>query len=132
MIEPIVNKIIIGGIQNYAKNYQSSTDTTQLRVYFDENEQVRYDVCVGWQPKETVTFKQFLNKKIDLLGYEAMSTPIFKKSLLHFSENLNIDKSEISVFIFYLKAQIGLCVFKGQTQHLHTELLSTHLPVILV
>ena len=130
MIESTVNKIIIGGIQNFSKLFNATNETTQIRVYFDKEKQVKYDACVNWQPKETVTFKQILNKKLDMLGYEALSTPIFKKSLLSFSEELNIEHNEISVFIFNQKNQIGLCVFRN-SNHLHTTSLAQHLPTLL-
>ena len=130
MIEGIVNKIIIGGIQNFSKKYEASNDTTQIRVYFDKDKRVRYDACVNWQPKEEVSFKQIMNKKLDLLGYEQLSTPIFDKALRDFSEQFQISHEDISVFIFYQKKQIGLCVFQ-KSEHVHTVLLSNYLPTLL-
>lgn len=131
MIEGIVNKIIIGGIKNFAKNFDTTEDKTQIRIYYNENGQVAYDACVNWQPKDQVSFKQILNKKLDLLGYEQLSTPIFEKSLVRFSEQLQIKKSEISVFIFYQKNQIGLCVFDG-VEPKHTTSLAQTLPALLI
>lgn len=131
MIESIVNKIIIGGIQNFAKTYESTNDTTQIRIYYDENRQVAYDACVNWQPKERVSFKQILNKKLDLLGYEQLSTPIFEKALVRFSDQFDIPESDISVFIFYLKNQIGLCIF-NKSDSVHTASLAQTLPSLLV
>tara|TARA_R110000850_G_scaffold199964_3_gene326105 strand:+ start:1540 stop:1932 length:393 start_codon:yes stop_codon:yes gene_type:complete len=130
MITGVVNKIIVGGIQSFAKKLESTNDTTQLRVYFNKDQQVMYDACVNWQPKETVSFKQILNKKLDLLGYEQMATPIFDKSLRKFSEEKNIKLEDTSVFIFWQNKKIGLCVF-NKSDHLHTVPLSSHLSDIM-
>lgn len=126
MVKSIVNKIIFTGLKNYSKTYQVLQEKTHIRIYFDEVQTVKYDMCIEWQPKETVTFKQILNKKLDLLGYEALATPIFKKSLDLVSEELKIEKNDISIFIFSQSNILGLCVF-NKAEHVKTLNLSEHL-----
>ncbi len=125
MIESMVSKIIIDGINNFSKIFNTPTDLTQIRVYLDEQQTVKYDVCLNWKPEKEVRFKEILNVKLDLLQREALSTPIFKDSVLMFAEKYNVEPTSISVFIF-LKTKVGLCVFNG-TKHEETLTLKSHL-----
>lgn len=134
MIEPIVNKIINRGLDNFQTQFQAQPNTTQIRVYLDEGgEAVRYDACVNWQPKQTVSFKEILNKKMDLMGYEQMSTPVFYKALVLFSNQFEKPIEQTSVFIFRSETDrtIWLAVY-NLADHIHTALLSETLPSLLL
>jgi hypothetical protein len=125
MVESITNKIMLGGIQKYSKLYQKSEKDVQIRISKNENEVLDYEICQEWQPKESVTFKDILNKKIDILGYEQLSTPFLIKSLDLYKNEFNVDDNELSIFLFRRNDKIGIAVFKDK-QNLKLVTLSKH------
>lgn len=127
MVENIVNGIVNGGLKKYSKKFQSLPEDTQIRVYFNDLKVV-YDVCVNFQPKEKVSFRDILDSKFDLLGFEPKATPIFVKTLTMFSEQYDCPPTDISVFIFK-KNRIGIAVYK-KLDHIHTNSLSNHLRLL--
>ena len=125
MVESITNKIMLGGIQKYSKLYQKSEKDVQIRISKNENEVLDYEICQEWQPKESVTFKDILNKKIDILGYEQLSTPFLIKSLDLYKNEFNVDNEKLSIFLFSRNDKIGIAVFKDK-QNLKLITLSKH------
>lgn len=125
MVESITNKIMLGGIQKYSKLYQKSEKDVQIRISKNENEVLAYEICQEWQPKESVTFKDILNKKIDILGYEQLSIPFLIKSLDLYKNEYNVDNEKLSIFLFSRNDKIGIAVFKDK-QNLKLITLSKH------
>jgi hypothetical protein len=125
MVESITNKIMLGGIKKYSKLYQKSEKDVQIRILKNENEVLDYEICQDWQPKESVTFKDILNKKIDILGYEQLSTPFLIKSLDLYKNEFNVDDNQLSIFLFSRNDKIGIAVFK-EKQNLKLITLSKH------
>ena len=125
MVESITNKIMLGGIKKYSKLYQKSEKDVQIRISKNENEVLDYEICQDWQPKESVTFKDILNKKIDILGYEQLSTPFLIKSLDLYKNEFNVDDKQLSIFLFSRNDKIGIAVFK-EKQNLKLITLSKH------
>lgn len=125
MVESITNKIMLGGIKKYSKLYQKSEKDVQIRISKNENEVLDYEICQDWQPKESVTFKDILNKKIDILGYEQLSTPFLIKSLDLYKNEFNVDDNQLSIFLFSRNDKIGIAVFK-EKQNLKLITLSKH------
>jgi hypothetical protein len=125
MVESITNKIMLGGIKKYSKLYQKSEKDVQIRILKNENEVLDYEICQDWQPKESVTFKDILNKKIDILGYEQLSTPFLIKSLDLYKNEFNVDDKQLSIFLFSRNDKIGIAVFK-EKQNLKLITLSKH------
>ena len=63
MIQQITSKIMLGGICKYANIYQDEEKNVQIRVSKNGEDSLNYQMCQNWQPKESVTFKDILNKK---------------------------------------------------------------------
>lgn len=111
MIQEITAKIMLGGIVKYAKLYEQDKKDVQIRLSKVDGGKIKYEMCANWQPKETVTFKNILNKKIDILQYEALATPVLLKSLELYNSMYEVDFDRLSIFIIKHKKSIALAVF---------------------
>jgi hypothetical protein len=125
MIQNITSKIMLGGICKYAKIFNASEKEVQIRITNGEGESVIYEICENWQPKEGVSFKDILNKKIDILGYEQLATPFLKKSLKLYNEQFEVDFENLSLFLFNRNDKVGVAVF-NQKKNLKLLTLSNH------
>jgi hypothetical protein len=72
-----------------------------------------------------VSFKDILNKKIDILGYEQLATPFLKKSLKLYNEQFEVDFENLSLFLFNRNDKVGVAVF-DQKKNLKLLTLSNH------
>lgn len=125
MIQNITSKIMLGGICKYAKTFNTLEKEVQIRITNGEDESVIYEICENWQPKERVSFKDILNKKIDILGYEQLATPFLKKSLKLYNEQFEVDFENLSLFLFNRYDKVGVAVF-NQKKNLKLLTLSNH------
>ena len=85
-------------------------------------------MCKNWNAVERVEFVQIMGKKIDLLGFEAISAPFMRNSLEKFSEELSTDLEQTSVMLgIHPKNpnEIVLAVYEGK-KPLKTLTLATH------
>lgn len=125
MIEGITKKVMLGGIKKYAEMYNEDEADIQIRISHGDSENVEYEICNNWNPQEKVTFRDILNKKIDMFGYEQLATPYFLKSLKHFQELHGIKDKDISIFLTHLKKTCVVFVYnKGECFKYHS--LSKH------
>jgi hypothetical protein len=114
MIESIVKKIMITGINKYAKKYADSPKNIQILVKDIPNGVVSFTICKDFELKEEVSFLEIMDKKIDMFQYEAIASPYLKKSLEMYSENTNDLLSNVSCFIMMpVENQIGLAFYNG-------------------
>ena len=113
MVEGIVKKIMMGGINKYAKAYSASNDNVQIKVTDDENGNVFYTMCNDFKDIEPVTFLNIMDKKIDFLGYEGLASPFLKKALVIFSEESGCELSKVKCFILKHKETIYLAFYNG-------------------
>jgi hypothetical protein len=113
MVEGIVTKIMMTGINKYAKAYGTSNENVQIKVTDDENGNVFYTMCNEFKDVESVTFLNILDKKIDFLGYEGLSSPFLKKALSIFAEESGCEISSVKCFIMKHKQTIGLAFYNG-------------------
>lgn len=126
-IKSKIQEIMETGIRKYAAINETTEDNVQIYVTDDPvPEGLNYQIAVNWQPKEHVTFKQIMDKKIDFLGFEALSTPIMKSSIYDIAVQNKVQPSEISFFIYIWKDQIAIAVYKG-TENIKTMTLSRYL-----
>lgn len=125
MVEQITSKIMLGGICKYANLYQAQEKEVQIRVTENQSEGLNYEICQDWQPKEKVTFKDILNKKIDILGYEQLATPFLIKSLDLYKKEYSLDKDKLSIFLFNRNDKVGIAVFEDK-KNLKLITLSKH------
>ena len=125
MIQQITSKIMLGGICKYANIYQDEEKNVQIRVSKNGEDSLNYQMCQNWQPKESVTFKDILNKKIDILGYEQLSTPFLLKSLNLYQKEFEAENEKLSIFLFNRNDKVGLAVFEDK-KNLKLLTLSKH------
>jgi len=111
MIEGIVKKIMMTGINKYAQAYGTSNDNVQIKVTDDENGNVFYTMCNDFKDVESVTFLNIMNKKIDFLGYEGLASPFLKKTLAIFAEEAGCEVSKVNCFIMKHKETLGLAFY---------------------
>jgi hypothetical protein len=116
MIENIVKKIMVNGIDSFSKKYQVPDSEIQIRVSNDPNGFVFYEICNKFKPKEQVNFLQIMGKKLDVFGYESLTSPFIKKSLEELAKEKEIDVDSVCCFILKIKdKQIGLAFYNVKT-----------------
>lgn len=125
MVQQITSKIMLGGICKYANIYQTQEKEVQIRVTKDQSNGLNYEICQEWQPKEQVTFKDILNKKIDILGYEQLATPFLIKSLDLYQKEFGTEEEKLSIFLFNRNDKVGIAVFE-EKKNLKLITLSKH------
>jgi len=113
MVEGIVNKIMMTGINKYAESYGASNDDVQIKVTDDENGNVFYTITKDFKDVEVVTFLNIMNKKMDFFGYEGLASPFLKKALRIFAEEVGCEISNVNCFIVKHKKTIGLAFYDG-------------------
>jgi hypothetical protein len=126
MIEAIVKKIMLTGLTKYAKKYEVSTEKVQIKVIDDPSKTVFYDICVGFETKERVTFLSIMDKKLDIFQYEQISNPFMKASLKGYAKETNDDVENVCCFILKHNDNIGLS-FYNKFKNGKNVLLGKHL-----
>lgn len=111
MIEGIVKKIMLTGIEKYAKILNQNSENIQIRISVPNGQEVQYEICENYQPKEIVTFLQIMDKKFDILGYEMLSTPYMAKSLVMYAEKENSQIENVCCFISKIPNSLGVSFF---------------------
>jgi hypothetical protein len=126
MIEGIVKKIMLTGLTKYGKKYEVSTEQVEIKVTDNPNGTVFYDICVGFESMERVTFLNIMDKKIDIFQYEAISNPFMKASLKGYAKETNDDIENVCCFILKHNDNIGLS-FYNKFKNGKNVLLGKHL-----
>ena len=127
MVQRKTREIMLGGIRRYAEKYGVIDLECQIQI-LPLNQGVFYKMCKNWNAVERVEFVQIMGKKIDLLGFEALSAPFMRNSLEKFSEELSTDLEETSVMLAVHPKnpnEIVLAVYEGK-KPLKTLTLATH------
>lgn len=125
MIYEKTQGIMLKGIERYAGEYGVEPKDVQIHVMADSGDGVLYKMCQGWRPKEEVTFLQIMGKKMDLLGFEMLSTPFMRKSLDKFANEFDTDVKNVSVFLANHQGSVALAVYSS-TQCVKTLTLKQH------
>jgi len=127
MVQRKTREIMLGGIRRYAEKYGVTDLECQIQI-LPMNQGVFYKMCKNWNAVERVEFVQIMGKKIDLLGFEALSAPFMRNSLEKFSEELSTDLEQTSVMLAVHPKnpnEIVLAVYEGK-KPLKTLTLATH------
>ena len=111
MIFEKTRDIMLKGINKYAKLFGAQTNQIQIKINAFEDGNLTYTICQEWQPKEEITFLQIMDRKIDLLGYEMLSTPFMHKSLVKYSKDHESELENVSAFLSKYKESVALSVF---------------------
>jgi hypothetical protein len=116
MIENIVKKIMVNGIDTFSKKYQCEDKEVQIKVANNPEGLVFYEICQNYKSKEEVNFLQIMGKKLDIFGYESITSPFIKKSLEELAIEKKIDVNQICCFILKIKDnKIGLAFYNSKT-----------------
>ena len=114
MIEGIVKKIMMTGINKYAKIYEVEPKNIQILVKDDPDGSVIFTICKEFKVQEEVTFLQIMDKKMDIFQYESLASPYLKKSLEMYSKDTNDELTNVCCFIMMpVENQIGLAFYNG-------------------
>ncbi len=113
MVEGIVKKIMMTGINKYAKAYGTSNDNVQIKVTDDVNGNVIYTICNDFKDVEQVSFLNVMDKRMDFFGYEGLASPFLKKALSIFADEANCDVADVNCFIMKHKETVGLAFYNG-------------------
>ena len=111
MVEGIVKKIMMTGINKYAKLNDTSNENIQIKVTDDVNGNVFYTICKDFKKVEQVTFLNILDKRMDFFGYEGLASPFLKKALSIFATESDCEIAKASCFIMKHKETIGLAFY---------------------
>lgn len=111
MVEGIVKKIMMTGINKYSKEYDTSNDNVQIKVTDDVDGNVFYTMCKDFKDVEQVTFLNIMDKRMDFFGYEGLASPFLKKALNIFATETGCEVSKVSCFIMKHKETIGLAFY---------------------
>lgn len=113
MVEGIVKKIMMTGINKYAQAYATSNENVQIKVTDDVNGNVIYTMCNDFKDVEQVTFLNIMDKRMDFFGYEGLASPFLKKALSIFAEEAGCNVADVYCFIMKHKQTIGLAFYNG-------------------
>lgn len=127
MVAGIVKKIMLTGINKYAKTYEAKPEQVQIKVTNQVGGTVNYEMCKEFKSIDKVRFLDIMDKKIDIFQYESLANPFLKKSLIGFSIEVDEDVDNVSCYIVqYLdkegKNQVGLKFFNGNKNSKNTSL----------
>jgi hypothetical protein len=111
MVEGIVKKIMMTGINKYSKKYGTSNENVQIKVTDDIDGNVYYTMCNDFKDVEQVTFLNIMDKRMDFFGYEGLASPFLKKALSIFATEKGCDVSEVNCFIMKHKETVGLAFY---------------------
>lgn len=112
MIYAKTQKIMKTGISKYSKEFENTKEDTQILVTSDEGEGVDYTMCNKWNPAKKVSFKDIMNVRVDLLGFEAMASPFLRRSVEMYAKQYEADNSEMNLFIFEKNEKLGIAVYE--------------------
>jgi len=114
MIEGIVKKIMMTGINKYAKVYEVEPKNIQILVKDEPEGSVTFTICKEFRVQEEVSFLQIMDKKMDIFQYESLASPYLKKSLEMYSQATNDVLTNVCCFIMMpVENQIGLAFYNG-------------------
>jgi len=98
MILNKVNTIMKTGINYFATVFSATPAVTQIHIRL-KADKIVFQMAHNWVPKIEVTFKQIMQKPIDIFQYENLATPYLKKSLTMFAEDHKLEIDNVSAFI---------------------------------
>lgn len=112
-----IAKDFVKGIKSIATTQNCDYQNVQIRLTFSgiEEQPIKYEKCVNWQPNGEITYKRIMNINMDLLGQEAMVTPIILQSMVKQTYEFGIDADKLSVYLFARDEQVGVAIYDGGT-----------------
>ena len=115
MIYAKTKQIMNTGIAKYSDIYEQEVEDTQILIKSDDSDGVNYQMCKKWNPNEEVTFKDIMDAKVDILGFEYMSAPFLRKSVDMYAKAYEKPSSEMNLFIFEKNEKLGVAIYENTT-----------------
>ncbi len=103
------------GISKYSKQFGLGKEEVQILVTSNQSEEVNYMICTKWNPKQKISFKNIMDVKVDILGFEALASPFLHKSVEMYAKYYDGAVSEVNLFLFEKNKKIGVAVYLGKT-----------------
>ena len=128
MLSEYVEKIMRGGITNFAKQAGKTPYESQILITWDDaNQKPKYKKLIQDLGSEEVTFNQILNVKFDMLNREAIVGQFITGILDRYSRELNCLMSQCFVLIFLEQTseeedELRLYLYKGSEKIRELEL----------
>lgn len=113
MIFGKTQKIMKTGISKYSKEFETTKENTQILVKANKEDGVNYTMCNNWKPQNEVSFKDIMDVRVDLLGFEMMASPFLRKSVDMYAKQFDTSNSIINLFIFEKSDKIGVAVYEN-------------------
>tara|TARA_R110000782_G_scaffold49136_1_gene107068 strand:- start:519 stop:917 length:399 start_codon:yes stop_codon:yes gene_type:complete len=114
MIFGKTQKIMKTGIAKYSKEFEITKDNTQILITAQEKEgALTFKMCNGWNPKKRVGFKDIMDVRVDMLGFEIMASPFLSKSVEMYAKYYDVLVKDINLFIFEKSDKVGVAVYEG-------------------
>jgi hypothetical protein len=110
MIFQKTQKIMNTGIGKYSRINEVTEEQTQILVKAEGDEKVNYTICKEWKPLEVVSFKQIMDVRVDILGFEMLASPFLRKSVDMYSKYYESD--DVNLFIFKKDSKLGIAVYE--------------------
>ncbi len=112
MIFGKTQKIMKTGILKYSKKFNTTKDDTQILIKANQNDGVNYTMCNSWKPKDEVSFKDIMDVRVDILGFEMMASPFLRKSVDMYAKYYDVPSSHINLFIFEKGEKVGVAIYE--------------------
>lgn len=128
MLSDYVEKIMRGGITNFAKEAQKTPYESQLLISWDDyNQKPKYKSLIQDGTSREVTFNQILNVKFDMLNREAIVGQFITGVLDRYSKEMSCMMRECFVLIFLEQTsaeedELRLYLYKGKEKIRELEL----------
>lgn len=112
MIFQKTQKIMNTGIAKYSRINEVTEEQTQILVKAEGEDKVNYTICSEWKPKQSVSFKEIMDVRVDLLGFEMLASPFLRKSVDMYSNYYKTNSNDMNLFIFKKDSKLGLAVYE--------------------
>ena len=112
MIFQKTQKIMNTGIGKYSRINEVTEEQTQILVKAEGDENVNYSICKEWKPLDKVTFKQIMDVRVDILGFEMLASPFLRKSVEMYCKYYKTISDDMNLFIFKKDSKLGLAVYE--------------------
>lgn len=110
MIIGKTQKIMKKGINKYSKHLDLDNEDTQILIN-SSGDGLTYKMCGKWNPKMKVSFKDIMDVKVDLLGFENLASPFLAKSVEMYANKYETSLDNINLFLFEKNNKIGVAVY---------------------
>jgi|TARA_B110000908_G_scaffold20981_1_gene23570 hypothetical protein len=115
MILGKTQKIMKTGIAKYSKEFEITKDNTQILITAQEKDgALTFRMCNCWSPKQRVGFKDIMDVRVDMLGFEMMASPFLSKSVEMYAKYYDVLVKEINLFIFEKNDKVGVAVYENK------------------